>query len=110
MTIRTSLLRFALGAGIVGATVLPAGAAFAVSDPSCGAQASPSQQECAGGETVSRDQGPQVEGVQVAKAAPAGELAFTGGDVAGLTAIGAAVLGAGAATVVVAKRRRASAS
>lgn len=113
MTVRSSMLRFALGAGVVGAMVLPATAAFAAPDPGCGAQASPSQTECTGGETVNRDVGgnTQVEGIQVAKAAePAGELAFTGGDVAGLAAIGAAVVGAGAATVVVSRRRRSAES
>ena len=78
--------RFAVASGIAFVAIAPT-AAMAYPDP--------------GGSTPPSDPGAQVQGTQAAKSAT---LPFTGGDIAGLAAIGAGAVLAGA--VVVRQTRR----
>ncbi len=94
-TLSTRLLRVAAASGIVLGVLAPGAAAFAADYPNGGTP--PSNHRFDPG-------GTEVKGVQVSK----GSLPFTGGDVAGLAAIGGGAAAVGGLLVMQSRRRRVS--
>lgn len=92
-------VRLLAAAGIVAGSLAPAGAAFAVNEcyPNCGTP--PTE---VGGKTETR---PAIE-VAGATQVRSGSLAFTGGDIAGLVAIGTGAAAVGGVMVARSRRRQ----
>jgi len=92
----TRMLRVAAASGIVLGVLAPGAAAFAVDYPGGGTPPSNPTTDVGGTE---------VKGVQVSKGS---SLPFTGGDVAGLAAIGSGAAAVGGLLVMRSRRRRVS--
>jgi hypothetical protein len=101
----TRVLRVAAAGGIVLGVVAPGAAAFAADYPGGGNPPDNASADV-GGTQVKDAQVTQVKDAQVSKSS--GSLPFTGGDVAGLAAIGGGAAVVGGVLVMQSRRRRVS--
>lgn len=100
---RSRARRFVVAGAAVAALAVPTAAGAIEADPCV--NASPSDTSCGGTDQVV-EPGAEVQGETVANSAAGGSLPVTGGDVAGLAAVGAGLTAVGIVLARQGRRRR----